>query len=190
MPEKSALPSAVVHSEEELAKERTLTREMETRDEKLPVRSQDDDGKFHLKINDVRAYSEMFGGTKSFEFAEAMSLGCIKHCTQSANAFAIVAEIAPKDGIEAMLATQMASVHLAAMAMSRKMAEADYLDQLEAYERSFNKLTRTFTTQMEALRKHRHGGKQTVTVQHVNVEDGGQAIVGNVENRGRVARGK
>jgi len=40
--------------------------------------------------------------------------------------------------------------------------------------------------QMETLRKHRNGGKQTVTVQHVNVSDGGKAIVGDVSHGGRV----
>lgn len=35
--------------------------------------------------------------------------------------------------------------------------------------------------QVEALRKHRNGGKQTVIVQQVNVADGGQAIVGIVQ---------
>ena len=39
---------------------------------------------------------------------------------------------------------------------------------------------RTFTTQMEALRKYRTGGEQKVTVQHVTVNEGGQAVVGNV----------
>ena len=43
---------------------------------------------------------------------------------------------------------------------------------------------RAYVAQMEALRKHRNGGKQTVTVQHVNVAEGGQAIVGNVETGG------
>ena len=33
---------------------------------------------------------------------------------------------------------------------------------------------------MEALRRYRSGGEQNVTVQHVSVNDGGQAIVGNV----------
>ena len=33
---------------------------------------------------------------------------------------------------------------------------------------------------MEALQKYRSGGKQSVTVQNVNVENGGQAIVGSV----------
>jgi hypothetical protein len=33
---------------------------------------------------------------------------------------------------------------------------------------------------MEALKRYRTGGEQMVTVQHVNVSEGGQAIVGNV----------
>jgi hypothetical protein len=33
---------------------------------------------------------------------------------------------------------------------------------------------------MEALKRYRTGGEQKVTVQHVSVSDGGQAIVGNV----------
>lgn len=94
----------------------------------------------------------------------------------------ITSEIDPRDTLESLLAAQMAATHIAIMRHSRKMADADYLEQLEMHERIFNKLTRTFTTQMEALRKHRHGGKQTVTVQHVNVSDGGQAIVGSVRN--------
>jgi hypothetical protein len=33
---------------------------------------------------------------------------------------------------------------------------------------------------MEALKRYRTGGEQKVTVQHVSVNEGGQAIVGNV----------
>jgi hypothetical protein len=33
---------------------------------------------------------------------------------------------------------------------------------------------------MEALKRYRTGGEQKVTVQHVTVGEGGQAIVGNV----------
>ena len=56
---------------------------------------------------------------------------------------------------------------------------------MQAHYSGYNKLCRTYSAQMEALRKHRNGGKQTVVVQHVNVNDGGQAIVGNVETGGR-----
>lgn len=97
----------------------------------------------------------------------------------------ITSEIDPRDPLESLLAAQMAATHIAIMRHSKKMADAEYLQQLEMHERIFNKLTRTFTTQMEALRKHRHGGKQTMTVQHVNVSDGGRAIVGNVDSGGR-----
>lgn len=46
---------------------------------------------------------------------------------------------------------------------------------------ALNKLARTFTTQMETLKRYRTGGEQKVTVHHVTVNEGGQAIVGTVE---------
>jgi hypothetical protein len=88
--------------------------------------------------------------------------------------------IKPRDQIEAMLAAQIAAVHAATLRSSRNLAEAEYLDHRDSAERTFNKLTRTYVTQMEALKRYRSGGEQTVTVQHVNVSEGGQAIVGNV----------
>lgn len=45
------------------------------------------------------------------------------------------------------------------------------------------KLMAVYTKQIEALNKHRGKGQQKITVKHVNVEAGGQAIVGNVEAR-------
>ena len=42
------------------------------------------------------------------------------------------------------------------------------------------KLADICTEQVEALDKHRRKGQQTVVVEHVHVNDGGQAIVGNV----------
>ena len=54
-----------------------------------------------------------------------------------------------------------------------------------AAERALNKLARTFATQLEALKRYRTGGTQKVTVEHVTVNAGGQAIVGNVAHGGR-----
>ena len=48
------------------------------------------------------------------------------------------------------------------------------------YEQMLNKLARTFATQVETLRRYRTGGQQNVRVEHVTVNEGGQAIVGNV----------
>jgi hypothetical protein len=93
---------------------------------------------------------------------------------------AVVKGIKPRDQMEAMLAAQMAAVHTATLKFSRYLAEAEYLPQRDSAERTLNKLARAFVTQMEALKKYRTGTDQTVTVQQVNVSEGGQAIVGNV----------
>lgn len=100
-------------------------------------------------------------------------------------AISTVASIEPRDNLEALLATQMATVHMAAMRHSRSMLTSETFEQLDIHERTVNKLMRTFTNQMEALRKHRNGGNQKVVVEHVHVHSGGQAIVGNVTHGGR-----
>ena len=99
----------------------------------------------------------------------------------------IINGIKPRDQVEAMLAAQMAAVHMAAMTFARRLAHVDNIPQQDSAERAFNKLTRTFTTQMEALKRYRTGGEQKVTVQHVTVGEGGQAIVGNVTQGRREA---
>src|SRR5262245_2904656 len=44
-----------------------------------------------------------------------------------------------------------------------------------------NKLSRTYATLVESLNRHRGKGQQKVTVEHVHVHAGGQAVVGSVE---------
>ena len=90
--------------------------------------------------------------------------------------------VEPKDEVEVMLASQMAAIHMATMTCARRLANVETIPQQDSAERAFNKLARTFAAQMEALRKYRTGGEQNVTVKHVTVNEGGQAIVGNVEH--------
>jgi hypothetical protein len=92
----------------------------------------------------------------------------------------VVRGIEPRDQVEAMLAAQMAAVHTASMTFARRLAHAENIPQQDSAERAFNKLTRTFAAQMSALKEYRSKGEQRMVVQHVNVGDGGQAIVGNV----------
>jgi hypothetical protein len=60
------------------------------------------------------------------------------------------------------------------------LAYVETIAQQDSAERALNKLARTFATQMEALQRHRNGGEQKVMVNQVSVNQGGQAIVGNV----------
>ena len=84
-----------------------------------------------------------------------------------------------------MLAAQMAAVHNATMAAARRLAHVESLAQQDSASNMLNKLGRTFTAQVEALKKYRSTGEQSIRVQHVTVNDGGQAIVaGNLEARG------
>jgi hypothetical protein len=74
----------------------------------------------------------------------------------------------------------MAAIHLATMTFARRLAHVETIPQQDSAERALNKLARTFAAQVEALKRYRRGGEQKITVQHVNVTKGGQAIVGNV----------
>lgn len=96
----------------------------------------------------------------------------------------VVKGIEPRDQIEAMLAAQMAATHNAIMTFARRLAHVENIPQQDSAERTFNKLARTFTAQVEALKRYRSAGEQTVRVEHVTVNDGGQAIVGNVTHGG------
>ena len=95
----------------------------------------------------------------------------------------------PRNEAEAMLALQMATVHSSTIAASRDLAKAEMLPHYDSAVRAVTKLARTYTTQMETLKRFRSGGEQNVTVKHVHVHEGGQAIVGNVSSD-RVGVGK
>ena len=73
---------------------------------------------------------------------------------------------------------------MATMTFARKLAHSENMFQYDIALRGFTKLTRTFTAQVEALKKYRSNGQQTVTVEHVTVNEGGQAIVGHVDQGG------
>jgi hypothetical protein len=88
----------------------------------------------------------------------------------------VVEGVEPRDVAEAMLAAQMAMVHVASVRLARRFNRSVGIPQEESVGNAFNKLMRTFTTQMEALTRYRTGGGQNVTVGHVSVK----AIVGNV----------
>lgn len=99
--------------------------------------------------------------------------------------------ISPKDEFEGMLAAQMLGAHNAAMECYRRamLPEQPFIGRSEALSQA-NKLSRTYATLLEALNRHRGKGQQKVTVEHVHVHAGGQAMVGLVERPGGGGREK
>ncbi len=108
-----------------------------------------------------------------------------KRITVAANSLmAILSGIQPQDEIEGMLAVQMIGVHNMAMrTMGLAMLGGQTFEGKKNNVNFATKMLRTFMAQMEALKKYRTGGQQKMIVEHVHVNQGGQAIVGTV-NRG------
>ncbi len=89
--------------------------------------------------------------------------------------------IAPRDSIEGMLAAQMVAVHEVAMDSLRLAVHRQAT--VEGGELNIAQAVRLMTLygrQMDTLARHRGGRPQTVSVGHVRIEPGAQAIVGNV----------
>lgn len=105
-------------------------------------------------------------------------------------ALSFMHSIRPQDVIEAMLAVQMLATHKLSVTCMEQLYRKDGLttERLNAYMNASTKLSRTYLAQMEALNRHRGKGQQKMTVEHVHVNEGGQAIIGNVNTKSK-ARG-
>lgn len=95
-----------------------------------------------------------------------------------------IADLAPQTPLEAMLISQMVAVNTAVgKVMQRAMLPNQTFAGKEMNLNFATKLQRTFLQQVDALEKLRGKGQQTVRVEHVTVNAGGQAIVGHVEHK-------
>jgi hypothetical protein len=95
---------------------------------------------------------------------------------------ALVHALEPRDAVESMLVSEMVGTHILAMECLRRAQNPDQtFAGRDVNLRHAERLMRIYAQQVDTLNKHRGKGQQKVTVEHVTVNDGGQAIVGNVE---------
>src|SRR5262245_27241065 len=125
-----------------------------------------------------------FAGGLLAQLTDASRMGKIATKQELDFVLSLVHGINPRDETEALLAVQMAAIHNAIMTAARRLNHVETIPQQDSASNMLNKLARTFASQVEALKKYRSGGEQTIKVQHVTVNDGGQAIVGNVSQGG------
>lgn len=97
---------------------------------------------------------------------------------------ALVRAIGPQNEIETMLACQMAAIHSATMTTAARVGGSGSAARAEAMGQ-LNKLTRTFTMQIDALKKLRGNGEQKMIVEHrhYHLASGSQAVFGDVHSR-------
>ena len=94
-----------------------------------------------------------------------------------------ISNIRPKDEVEKMISIQMVACHEAAVECARRaMIPGQTFEGRDSSLKHAARLMTTFTRLLDTLNKYRGKGHQKVTVEHVRVESGGQAIVGNVES--------
>jgi hypothetical protein len=137
-------------------------------------------------------------GTMSSDFVNASLLqlqaaarspfGTVSETAMNA-ALAMIAAAAPRDEIEAALAIQMACTHTAARSILSKLDSGLATERrIAAFGSAAARLIKTYAMQVEVLRRLRHGGQQYVRVEHVHVNSGGQAVIGNVKNKARATK--
>ena len=127
--------------------------------------------------------SSDFVNASLFQLQRAAQLPCGGISEVAVNAaLAMIEAAAPKDEIEGALAVQMACSHNAAMAVLARFAGGGGTERrVIALGTTAARLLKAFALQAEALRRRRAGGQQYVRVEHVHVNDRGQAIIGNVK---------
>ena len=86
-----------------------------------------------------------------------------------------------------MIAAPAMAAHHASMECSRRSMVPDQpFESAQGLRKAAANASRTFVELLSALdRKRGKGGQQKVTVEHVHIHPGGQAIVGSVETGGR-----
>lgn len=146
-----------------------------------------------LEYKDVEAvFAALGSNNEAVQLARVKELISILRLTSDEESEDVTAKIssasqtllnlAPKNEIERMLATQMIGTHSAAMeCLKRSMSEGQTFEGRDLNLKHAEKLMAIYTKQAETLNKLRGKGQQKITVKHVNVAAGGQAIVGNVE---------
>src|SRR5262249_15877064 len=96
-------------------------------------------------------------------------------------ALAFIEGFAPRNEMEAALAVQMACTHSAAMSVLGRLGPAKGTeDHACRFAAAAARLLRAYATQFETYRRMRHGGDQYVGVEHVHINEGAQAVIGNV----------
>lgn len=81
---------------------------------------------------------------------------------------AAVQEIGPRDGVKALLVTQMVAVHNMAMEHLRRLAiDQRHIEITDSIANRATKLLGTFTAQVETLNRYRNAGKQVITVNNI-----------------------
>jgi hypothetical protein len=125
-------------------------------------------------------------GTDDLDFLKGIMKQILKCCPSRDQEeidfmISVIRQEKPKKHLDMMLLTQMTAIHTAGMRCTEELARTPDLRYLDSLVPAVNKLMGTFRDQYELFKRNQAGASApTVTVQHVAVNEGAQAIVANV----------
>ena len=153
---------------------------------KSPATSKEDrDNCFNVIENNNNLFGEHLVKQIANSDAQAYLGDSEAEFNATANALVTMKISAPRDKIEGMLVAQMIAVNNAAMeCFRRSMHPNQTIERCDIHLKHAQKLTKTYTEQVDALEKYRGKHPSKMTIENVNVEAGGQAVVGDVHHSG------
>jgi hypothetical protein len=143
-----------------------------------------------VNLDDAR----FLGGSRSEPFNKLILrelVGCLSIANRDEEgqvelaraAMAALKAFRPTDEIEGMLAAQAVALHLGALeCLRRSMLPSQPSDMASRLRRDGANLARTMVEMLEAIDRKRGKRPQVVRVERVVVQDGGQAVIGNVSS--------
>jgi len=168
---KAKVPRAVLEIKDRTDDEGTVSRKVALDKDAIPGKGEDD---------------ALLLLTKQVIDATKINRHTAEEATERYNAVvAALHDIAPSGALEGMLAAQLVAAHMATMDCYAHLTKTGERPTHEYHLNQVNKLSRTYVALLDALNRHQgKTGQQKVTVEHVHVHQGGQAIVGHVEQPG------
>jgi hypothetical protein len=133
-------------------------------------------------------------GTASIEFVDA-TLYQLQAAARLPNsgvseiavnaALAMIEGERPRGETECAIVVQMACLHSATMAVLGCLGGGHGGDRhVVAAATAASRLSRSFAILVETLRRLRSGGSQIIRIERVEVKEGGQAVIGNINKSG------
>ena len=93
----------------------------------------------------------------------------------------LLASLNADDAMKVMLATQMAAIHDLQQKEFLFASQMLLPEKKQYHLNAVTKLSNIFIQQVTLMHKLQGKGQQKVTVEHVHINNGGKAIIGNVE---------
>lgn len=122
-------------------------------------------------------------GTQSDELATALLSQLLSASSKGNDVMngitSLLCDLAPRDMAETLVISQIIVCHFNCMRIFSKAQNMSDISSQERYISLGIRLQKTFLAQIEALKRYRSSGKQTIVVERVSVSQGGQAVIGS-----------